>query len=178
MAADFVVFRTVRRAGAGAIPQPLGYDFELWLPSLSRLLPPGAPRHTYAVWWLFDRVRIFRNADYAVVLARKGTELVHRLGVFPGYFRFPFMAADDLQIGDVWTSPSHRGRGLAAYGLQFAMEGCRGGRDRVFWYLSHDANVPSLRAATRAGFEHFGTAVRTRRLGVRSLGAYELAQEH
>jgi RimJ/RimL family protein N-acetyltransferase len=170
---DHAVYRAVGLPAVVPIPKPEGYELEVWEPSLMRLVPPGVPRRIYAVWWAFDRARVFRNGDYAVVLARKGRELVHRLGIFPGYFRFPFMGRDDLQIGHVWTSPAHRGRGLAAWAVRFAMEQ-RATDRRTFWYLTHDSNLASLRIAERVGFVRFGTAARTRRLGLRILGRFEV----
>ena len=116
-----VVYRAVGLPDVSPVHQPAGFDFEIWSPSLTRILPPGVPRKPYAAWWLFHRTHVFRNCDYAVVLGWHRRQLVHRLGVFPGYFRFPFMGPKDLQIGDVWTAPAHRGRGLAVCGLRFAM---------------------------------------------------------
>jgi RimJ/RimL family protein N-acetyltransferase len=174
MVREHLVYRAVGLPDVAPIPKPEGYEFELWEPSLTQLLPRGAPRKTYAVWWAFDRARVFRNRDYAVLLGWKGGKLVHRLGVFPRYFRFPFMGRDDLQIGDVWTDPVHRGRGLAAYGLRFAIGRRDSSLPRTFWYLSQEANVASIRVAERVGFVRFGIATRTRRLGLRLLGQFQL----
>jgi RimJ/RimL family protein N-acetyltransferase len=174
MGADHVVYRATVQAPLPTLPKPEGYSFELWEPSLFDVVPTQAPRATYAVWWLFHASHVFHNRKYRVVLAWKGAELAHRLGVFPGYFRFPFMGKDDLQIGDVWTAPQHRGRGLAAYAIRFAMASCTSDRPCTCWYLSRAENVASIRAAERAGFRYHSPAARTRRAGLRLFGAFEL----
>jgi RimJ/RimL family protein N-acetyltransferase len=171
---DHLVFRTVGLPEVAEAPQPEAYRFEVWEPSLLQPLPSGVPRATYGTWWLFHQARVFRNASYGVVLVWKGDALAHRLGIFPGWFRFPFMARDDLQFGDLWTSPEHRGRGLASHALRVAMRARSEGGDRVFWYLTHEGNTASVRTAERAGFRRVGRAMRTRRWGIRQLGAFEL----
>lgn len=170
---DHVVFRASTSASTSA--PPAGYSFELWTPSAFRTIPDATPKRTYEVWWLFHRMHVFRNRDYAVVLARKGGRVAHRLALFPGYFRFPFMSTRDLQIGDVWTEPADRGRGLAAHGLTYAME--RSALPgRAFWYLTHDTNVASTRTAERAGMQRIGVAARTKRFGVRLFGHFAVRE--
>lgn len=173
---DHVVYRAAVVAGGVVPPDPSGYEFEVWSPTLSRIAPSSTPRTPYVAWWLFDRCHVFRNRDYSVVLGWHRGEVVHRTGVFPGYFRFPFMAHDDLQLGDVWTSPAHRGRGLAVHGLRVAMTTLTQRRDRLFWYLSLETNTASIRAAERVGLVFHAHATRTRRLGLRALGAFELSK--
>lgn len=125
------------------------------------------------MWWLFDRAHVFRNREYAVVTITEGSKLVHRAAIFPPYARFPFMADADLQVGDVWTDPDHRGGGLAAASLRFIRDAC--GRDhRQIWYLTAEANEASRRAAQKAGFSLAGQGRRVGRRGVRMLGAYVL----
>jgi RimJ/RimL family protein N-acetyltransferase len=102
-----------------------------------------------------------------------GERLAHRSGIFPRYPRFPFMGPDDLQIGDTWTHPDYRGRGLATLAIHETVR--RLGRPgRAFWYIVEPANVASVRTIERAGFARVAESVRTSRLGVRLLGAYVL----
>jgi GNAT superfamily N-acetyltransferase len=169
---DHLVFRGRGNPDREMPVAPDGYCFEVWRPSFLPAAPSGAPRRTYEVWWWFHRLHVFHNRDYRVVLAWHHDVIAHRLALFPGYFRFPFMARDDLQIGDVWTDPAHRGRGLAAYGLRFAMNDVRRDGDRVFWYLTEATNTASIRTVERAGLSPFGKAARTRRLGARVLGQF------
>jgi len=172
--ADHLVFRAVELSHAAAPPLPEGYRLDVWRPSLRHIVPPGVPRFRYAAWWAFDRGRVFRNPGYAVVLVTRGGQLAHRLGVFPGWFRFPFMEPDDLQLGDLWTSPAHRGRGIASHAIGAVVRTMQSEPRRAFWYLVHEHNVSSIRAVERAGFQLHGRAVRTSRLGVRLLGGFEV----
>jgi RimJ/RimL family protein N-acetyltransferase len=120
------------------------------------------------------RAHAFANRDYAVLVGFRNDAVVHRLGIFPRSFRFPFMGDRDLQIGDVWTDPAHRGRGLAAYGIQYAVERMQTDPSRTYWYVVGDDNLPSIRAAERAGLSRWGEATRTARLGLRSLGQFNV----
>ena len=171
---DHIVFRARGVAASTAPPPADDYRFEFWEPSYLRALPPGAPAARYAVWWIFDRGHLFSNDAYAVVLAWHRDVLAHRLALFPGWFRFPFMAPRDLQFGDLWTSPEHRGMGLATHAMRVGMRERSDGDSRVFWYLTHDTNLASIRTAERAGLERVGRATRTTRAGIRQLGSFEL----
>jgi SAM-dependent methyltransferase len=84
--------------------------------------------------------------------------------------------AADLQFGDLWTHPAHRGLGIAPAALCLAIA-ARSDRDRTFWYLTHETNVASIRTAERAGLRRMGRAVRTRKLGLSQLGQYELTSQ-
>jgi RimJ/RimL family protein N-acetyltransferase len=152
---------------------PPGYDERLWRPSLRDRTPPGPPALHFHAWWLFDRIGGFANRGYAAQIVSCGDEIAHRSMIFPPYFAFPFMAHDDLQIGNTFTAPGHRGRGLASFAIaqivaRFRQPG------RAFWYVADESNAPSIRAVQRAGFTGAGTAVRLSRLGLRPLGHYAI----
>jgi RimJ/RimL family protein N-acetyltransferase len=175
MTPDHIVYRCDRPV-ASSVHLPTGYRIEFWRPSYLQRVPAGFPRNTYAIWWLFHQARIFHNPQYAVVRVLWGDELAHRLGVFPGWFRFPFMKANDLQLGDLWTAPAHRGRGLASAAVLFAMANSARADSRAFWYLTHEKNVASIRTAERAGFVSFGHASRTRPWGLRLAGQFRIVE--
>jgi len=127
------------------------------------------------VWQAFHWLNVFSNRDYgAIVILDDDGTVVHRSMLFPRYFRFPFMSAGDLQIGSTWTAPSHRGRGLATVAMEEAVR-IESRPSRRFWYVIDRDNVASARVAEKAGFTLAGNGVRTRKLGARLLGAYELA---
>jgi len=147
--------------------------YTLWRPSPTRLVPvPGAGARTL-VWWLFHYGRVFTNRDYCVLLVREGDKFVHRAIVSPRYFRFPFMARDDLQVGDVWTAPSQRGRGIASSALRHIIA-FLAKPGRRFWYVTTEDNLPSRRAAEKAGFRCVAEGTREPRLGFRILGQYRI----
>ena len=151
-----------------------GYECEMWRPKWWRLKPKGFPIYPFGVWWLCHCLRIFGNRDYGVFIVRHNNEVMHRSVVFPRFLRFPFMQAEDLQIGDTWTDDRYRGRGIASFAIQRIVgswDGCPG---RRFWYIVERDNLPSVRAATRAGLIMVGEGCRMDRWGFDLLGKYVL----
>ena len=167
------LFYLKRSEDAGDPPgaAPPGYDCRIWTPAEGGLRPPGVTEKAFAVWRLFHALGVFSNREYGVFVAYHGDALAHRSGIFPRYFRFPFMGADDLQIGDTWTAPEHRGRGLSSYALRRIMSE-RKNPGRAFWYLEEQGHAPSIRAAEKAGTRRAGEGRRTKRLGLSLLGRY------
>lgn len=159
------------QAARATLPLPNVLKARFWTPGFARMRPPGGRGASWPIWWLFHQARMFGNRNYAVLVISDRKRLVHRAGVFPPYFRFPFMSADDLQIGDVWTEAEWRGQGLARWSIaQIVSVFERPGRQ--FWYVTSSANVPSCKAAERAGLVCVGTGRRVPRLGLRALGAF------
>lgn len=147
------------------------YTSVLWRPGIGSLVPSGISKVPLAAWWFFHYLRVFYNRDYAMFVIYDGDKVVHRSGVFPGYFRFPFMTKDDLQIGDTWTLPEYRGRGLASFAIRAITGACRR-PGRTFWYVVDQDNLASIRAVEKASFVKIGEGIRTKRFGLRALGAY------
>lgn len=153
-------------------PAPKG---EFWKPSLEEVAPAGVKGAVFVVWWLMHQLRLFANRDYAQYVVREDDRVIHRSGIYPRYLRFPFMGTDDLQIGDTWTDPDYRGRGLATEAVA-SIVGARARPGRRFWYVVSDDNTASVRAIEKAGFSLSGVGERRPRLGLRALGAYVLTQ--
>jgi RimJ/RimL family protein N-acetyltransferase len=122
-------------------------------------------------------LRLFANGDYGVLVVYHAGRLVHRSGLFPRYARFPFMAREDLQVGDVWTDPEHRNRGLASFALQ-ELVGAKARRGPRVWYVVDAGNAPSIRSVEKSGFVLIGTGQRTKRLGLALLGQFVMAAGH
>jgi GNAT superfamily N-acetyltransferase len=157
-------------------PLPDGYRLAIWRPGPGGVVPPGCGGGKWWVWAVFHRARIFRSDQYGAVLITHGDRLVHRSPIFPKYARFPFMSDDDVQVGDTWTEPSERGKGLAALALRTAArQSIRPGAR--LWYLTTADNAASIRVAEAAGLRRVGTGVRTRRFGLRVLGQFRLSGE-
>ena len=150
---------------------PCEYSARLWTPAQGGVVPPGLPLAPFGIWTAMHHLRMFANSDYGVLVVYRDGRLVHRSGLFPRYARFPFMRREDLQVGDVWTAPEHRNRGLASFALQRLVdEKVRGGR-RI-WYVVEADNAASIRTAERCGFVLVGTGARTKRLGLALLGQF------
>jgi RimJ/RimL family protein N-acetyltransferase len=124
---------------------------------------------------LLHQLRLFSNREYEVLLIRDRAngELAHYSGATGRYWRWPFMGAEDMQIGDTWTNPAHRGRGLGKFALavllrQLARPG------RRIWYVVGAENLASIAIAKAAGMRLGGTGGRTHPRLFRFLHAYEL----
>ena len=80
-------------------------------------------------------------------------------------------ADNDLQIGNTWTDPSHRGRGLAIFALEKILV-LKRKPARYFWYVVEAINRPSIRVVQRAGFELADEGSWQRPFGIKLLGSY------
>ncbi|MCH8978896.1 MAG: hypothetical protein IH945_06595 [Armatimonadetes bacterium] len=120
-------------------------------------------------------LRVFRNREYKAIIVRCGSEIAHRSCVFPGDFRFPHMAKTDIQIGDSWTTPDHRGKGLFTWAFKYILEtNATGGR--IIWIVADEENIATKRAAEKAGFVLVGRGSKKPRLGSLMLGYYDLEE--
>jgi GNAT superfamily N-acetyltransferase len=125
--------------------------------------------------WLLHCLRAFPNRDYTVFVVRRGNEFAHYSGVTGRYWRFPFLADADLQIGDTWTHPDHRGKGLAGFAIDRILTAMsRPGR--LIWYVVEDINTPSIRAAEGAGMTLFARGAWRRPFGLKLLGSYVIRE--
>jgi L-amino acid N-acyltransferase YncA len=86
---------------------------------------------------------------YAVVqdgaLIHDGWLSVSRCRAYP-------VADGDVVIGPMATTPPMRGRGLASYGIQEAMNAMLGRGHRVFYINTSPANLASQRVIDKCGF--------------------------
>lgn len=167
------------RHGKAAIPgetslDPL-YTSRLWTPKRGGIVPLGLPLWPYGVWTAMHHLRVFYGREYGVFLIYHRDRLVHRSCLFPRYQRFPFMATNDLQIGDVWTDPAHQNRGLASFAIEQILY-AKAKPGRALWYVVDAGNFPSIRMVENLGFLRVGVGRRSRRLGLSLLGQFLLEQ--
>lgn len=154
---------------------PFGYSVSMWWPSRRHPWPPGLDnlrsRARFAFRYVLDSLGSFANREVGAVCIFYADRLVHYSGFTPRYWRFPFLADDDLQIGDTWTAPDHRGRGLAGYALHEILD-MKQGRGRGLWYVVGDNNPASIRVVERAAFELAGVGHWRLPWGIKLLGSY------
>ena len=157
------------------ISLPVGYSVSIWWPSRRHPWPLGLDslrsRARFGFRYLLDSVRSFANREVGAVCIHYADRLVHYSAFTPRYWRFPFLADDDLQIGDTWTSPDHRGRGLAGYALHEILD-MKQKSGRGLWYVVGDNNPASIRVVERAAFELAGVGRWHRPWGIKMLGSY------
>ncbi len=156
---------------------PVAYSVSMWWPSRRHPWPPGlssiGSRARFAFRYLLDSLHGFSNREVGAVCIYYADQLVHYSGFTPRYWRFPFLSDDDLQIGDTWTAPAHRGRGLARYALQEILD-LKRKEGRAMWYVVGDNNPASIRVVERAAFELVGVGHWHRPWGIKMLGSYLL----
>lgn len=157
-------------------PVPSGVSAKVWRPLWDGMPPRGSRRTANFLWWALDEAGLFARDGFAELSIWQDERIVHRLIVTPRWYRFPFMAAGDLQLGDLWTHPDVRGRGLASAAVAEALRrfGESGTR---FWYVARSDNRPSVRLIESCGFTLVGTGRRTRPLGIGPLGRFRLSEQ-
>jgi ribosomal protein S18 acetylase RimI-like enzyme len=150
--------------------------------TLSRWLPrrDGPPRGIFAgktnlAWWAMDRLGLFARDGLAVYAIHQGARVLHRLLVTPRWYRFPFMAAGDFQLGMLWTAPDMRGQGLARQAIA-AVHADYAGACEALWYVVDEDNAASIRLIEALGYRLVGRGRRTRPLGIGALGRFRLEQ--
>lgn len=146
-------------------------SWQFWRPSLTRILPPENPVWPFVVWWGLHMLRFFRSPEYCVVVCFENGILTHRSCVFPRFYRFPFMATDDLQVGDVWSAPESRNKGFARLALAKVIAHFP---QRRIWYVCDESNAASIAVAEKAGMRLHAVGTRTRRLGLHLLGQFRI----
>lgn len=149
------------------------YTAMLWRPKLMQFTPPGISKKPFIVWWIFHYLKIFVNQEYSLFLVYMENQLVHRSLISPKYFKFPFMLADDLQIGDVWTEPKSRNQGLAKFAITEILK-MKFKHKRKFWYIVENGNIASINLVESLGFNRVGEGDRRLRFGNHFLGYYSL----
>lgn len=170
-----LTIRFYRRAadGADAPAWPEGCALVGWRPALDGLPPPGPHCAENLAWFAFDRLGLFAGRDFEALSVVRDGRLLHRLIVTPRWFRFPFMAEGDLQIGALWTAPEARRLGLARAAIAEAHRR-HAASGRRFWYVVDGDNAASIGLAEACGYRLAGEGRRTRPLGVRGLGQFRM----
>jgi len=169
---SFYALPPKRLQAVAAIPEEL--EVRSWRPEGG--LPPRGPKQLQNVlWWLLCKASLFSRPGFAETTLWTRGRMVQRLIVTPGWWRFPFMAADDLQIGEVWTASEYRGQGLAQAAVGEAQR-LVAGQTQWLWYVTDSRNKPSIRLAQSCGFTFVGTGVRTAPFGLRIFGRFRLIE--
>ena len=153
------------------------YRWEIWRPGFLEAIPGGLThqRSRFVFRWALHELRIFANREYQAVIIhhQPSGALVHYSGATGRYWRWPFMRPEDMQIGDTWTHPEHRGRGLAGFAAKtliaaLAQEG------RHIWYVTELENPASMAVAINAGMRLAGRGVRIKPRFLRAFDAYRI----
>ena len=153
------------------LPLPPGMILRRWQAGKPGLPPRGSRTPVNLVWWLLNRLGFFATDEFTEFTVWRGDIMVHRLLVTPRWHRLPFMAPDDLEVGNIWTRPDARGQKLAQ---AIVAEAHRlfGDRERRWWWLTDDDNAASIASATRCNYRRIERGYKTRPLGIGLWGQY------
>lgn len=158
-------------------PPPPHYAWSIWTPSRLPALHAGLPgirlKLRFHFRWLLSLVYRFPERDSGALLIHDRGQVVHYSAFTPRYWRFPFMADEDLQIGDTWTSPAYRGKGFAFFALCTIVANARR-PGRRFWYVVGNLNQPSIHVVEKAGFDLVGEGTWIKPWGIKMLGSYAM----
>jgi RimJ/RimL family protein N-acetyltransferase len=121
-------------------------------------------------------LHLFAGSGSGVLLIYDHRRVVHYSGFTPKYWRFPFVADDDFQIGDTWTDPASRGKGLASFALRMVVATLAKAGRRL-WYVVEDVNEPSIRVVEKAQFTLAAEGTWVRPWGLKLAGAYVIRRE-
>lgn len=171
----FYVWDAATAATPSVREMPPEWDVSTWRPAIDGAPPADLAGWQNRVWWLFDRIGLFSNRSCGVLMIREGAKLVHSSLVTPRYFRFPEMAADDLQIGATWTDPGMRGRGIGKQAVALIHQAWQG-EFRRMWYLVGEDNPASIRVIEASGYGLVGVGARQSPPGLGVLGQYRIAR--
>lgn len=171
---------------AGVLPG--SYSWTTWRPRIWPALPRGLSglklKLRFLFRWALYRAHLFGGSECGALLVYEGERMAHYSGYTPRYWRFPFLADDDLQIGDTWTDPAYRGRGLALFAL-LTLEAILERPNRRLWYVVGELNQPSIRVAEKAHFTLAAEGARVKRWRLKLAEAYvmgrpcgTIAQDH
>jgi RimJ/RimL family protein N-acetyltransferase len=157
------------------------YLWTIWRPRLLPALPPGLPgvrlRLRFLFRWMLHRMHLFAGPESGILLIYDRGQLVHYSAFTPRYWRFPFVANDDFQIGDIWTDPTHRWRGLATFALRTIVAALARPR-RCLWYVVRASNAPSIHVAEKVRFTLAAEGTWVRPWGLALLGAYVIRRRN
>jgi RimJ/RimL family protein N-acetyltransferase len=164
-------YRLERREAGAACLLDCELSIGSWQPDRDGPPSKGSRRLVNYVWWALALAGAFSRPAFSELRIERAGRVVQRLIVTPRWYRFPFMAPEDLQIGNVWTSPDSRRQKLARTALaeahrRFASDGS------TIWYLVDDGNEASAALARSCGYRHVAVGRRTRRFGTSLLGKY------
>ena len=128
------------------------YSIILWQPQWLSFYPKGCFQFRFLAWWLFDRLGIFEKQRFLIfyILAINGT-LLFRGACFPTWWRTPFIPPGDIQLGDLWTHPDHRNKGIACFAVATMLKALPPDIRHV-WYICRETNKASISLARKSGF--------------------------
>lgn len=151
------------------------YSISIWQPGNDMFSLPNVSPVILVAWQLCHYAGIFKNKELSIFMIHYKSVAIHRSVIYPKYFRYPFMNNSDLQIGNTWTHPDHRGKGLASFAINYIVRKL-GKPGRRFWYVVDKNNASSIRVIEKCHFNKYGEGIRTKRCNTLLLGSFVIVK--
>lgn len=135
-------------------------DIKIWKPSIKNIIPPNSSIK-YLMFWFRKFIPFVSTVDIISYGIYKNDNPICSLVCVPALKRWSFMKRDDLQIKNMYTHEDYRGKGYANHLLNFVVRK-EGNKNRSFWYMTDDKNIPSQKLCNKIGFKYVGEYVRTK----------------
>jgi len=150
-----LVFKYSKEIVEKQIPDKIDLQINEWRPSLINYIPPNSP-NSYFVFWIFHFLHIFKNREYCAYSISGNDSQIASLVCVPAVYLWSFMERTDIQIKNVYTNESNRGKGFAKYLINHLLKSnLKTGRD--VWYITSSENIISQKLCTSMGFVYQGT---------------------
>lgn len=127
--------------------------------------------------WFLLHLGLMSRPECGALLVHDRGQLLHYSGFTSRYWRFPFMEREDLQIGNTWTEPAHRSKGLARFALR-TLVSTLGRPGSKLWYVVEASNASSIKVVERAAFTLVGSGTWYKPLGLKLPGSYKILVRH
>ena len=146
-----------------------------WSPSLLQIKPILFPIIPFLIWYIFHYLGIFENKKFSIAYIKNKNKILHRTLIFPKFYRFPFMKKQDLQLGDILTEKSFRGKGVASKVISFILEKYK---TKNFWFLCNENNISSILIAHNNNFKLKGYGYKVIPFGLNIFSYYKLLKKY
>jgi len=146
-----------------------------WTPSLFKIKPILFPYMPFIIWYMFYYFGIFVNKKYRIAYIKNKNKILHKTLIFPKFYRFPFMKKNDLQLGDILTEKSFRGKGVASKVISFILDKYK---TKSFWFLCNENNISSIMLAHNNNFKLKGYGYKVTPFGLNIFSYYKIFKKY
>ncbi len=165
---------------------PNNCTFDILRPKIYRIVPNGITTLTNRTlmmgmclfYWVMRYCRLFSDFDYSIYTVQRGRKIVHYSVVLSRFFRFPFMAENDIQIGPCWTDNEYRRKGIHSFIIRKILDTYQNRGNFKFWYITREDNIASRESIQKTGFIQYGKGKRIRRFGLSVFGKFIIQNEN
>lgn len=127
------------------------YRMSVFKPNITNLHKQGEGFLVNLFWFIisYGKFKILHLFD--------SENIVHYSYITPAVYRFPFMKANDMQIGPCLTFEKYQKRGIYAAVLRYLISEYNHA-NRTLWIYCNENNHASRKAIEKVGFEFVGFA--------------------